>query len=157
MCHCLSSAPYWGPGPQPRHTPWLGIKPATLSFAGLHSFWAIPARAEVHVMGNLDIHTRTVIFWSPSVRQAGSWASKKNVPVCPLLRYPVNKCFGNPSRFSRWAIYIGASQRSLRKSTTLLAIFTLLPFPPSFPSLRFYQVLTQNQVTVKKRMSKLGG
>ena len=25
MCGCLSSAPYWGPGPQPRHMPWLGI------------------------------------------------------------------------------------------------------------------------------------
>ena len=26
---CLSHAPYWGPGLQPRHVPWLGIKPAT--------------------------------------------------------------------------------------------------------------------------------
>ena len=25
ICGCLSSAPYWGPGPQPRHVPWLGI------------------------------------------------------------------------------------------------------------------------------------
>ena len=30
MCGCLSRAPYWGPGPQPRHVPWLGIYPATL-------------------------------------------------------------------------------------------------------------------------------
>ena len=22
MCGCLSCAPYWGPGPQPRHVPW---------------------------------------------------------------------------------------------------------------------------------------
>ena len=27
MCGCLSSAPYWGPGPQPRPVPWLGIDP----------------------------------------------------------------------------------------------------------------------------------
>ena len=33
MCGCLSCTPYWGPGPQPRHVPWLGIKPATLWFA----------------------------------------------------------------------------------------------------------------------------
>ena len=34
MCGCLLSAPYWGPGPQPRHAPWLGIKPVTLWFTG---------------------------------------------------------------------------------------------------------------------------
>ena len=28
MCGCLSSVPpYWGPGPQPRHVPSLGIEP----------------------------------------------------------------------------------------------------------------------------------
>ena len=25
MCGCLSHIPHWGPGPQPRHVPWLGI------------------------------------------------------------------------------------------------------------------------------------
>ena len=34
MCGCLSCAPHWGPGPQPRHVPWLGIEPVTLWFAG---------------------------------------------------------------------------------------------------------------------------
>ena len=29
MCGCLSCALYWGPSPQPRHVPWLGIEPAT--------------------------------------------------------------------------------------------------------------------------------
>ena len=32
MCGCLSHAPHWGPGPQPRHVPSLGIKPKTLWF-----------------------------------------------------------------------------------------------------------------------------
>ena len=27
MCGCLSCTPNWGSGPQPRHVPWLGIKP----------------------------------------------------------------------------------------------------------------------------------
>ena len=46
MCGCLSRAPYWGPGPLPRHVPWLGIEPVTLCFAGGHSIhWATPARA----------------------------------------------------------------------------------------------------------------
>ena len=26
LISCLSHAPNWGPGPQPRHVPWLGIK-----------------------------------------------------------------------------------------------------------------------------------
>ena len=47
MCGCLSSAPYWGPGRQPRHVPWLGIELATLWLAGCHSIhWATPDRAE---------------------------------------------------------------------------------------------------------------
>ena len=48
MCSCLSQAPYWGPGLQPRHMPWLEIEPATLWFSGqcsIHS--ATPARASV--------------------------------------------------------------------------------------------------------------
>ena len=43
---CLSHAPNWGPGLQPRHVPWLGIKPATFWFAGWCSIhWATPTRA----------------------------------------------------------------------------------------------------------------
>ena len=34
ICGCLSQAPYWGPGLQLMHVPWLGIKPATLWFTG---------------------------------------------------------------------------------------------------------------------------
>ena len=38
MCGCLLHAPHWGPGPKPRHVPWLGIEPETLwFFAGWHS------------------------------------------------------------------------------------------------------------------------
>ena len=32
MCGCLSHAAKWGPGPQPRPVPLLGIEPATLWF-----------------------------------------------------------------------------------------------------------------------------
>ena len=46
MCGCISHTLDWGPGPQPRHEPWLGIEPATLWVAGRHSIhWATPARA----------------------------------------------------------------------------------------------------------------
>ena len=43
---CLSHAPSWRPGLQPRHVPRLGIEPATFWFSGRHSIhWATPARA----------------------------------------------------------------------------------------------------------------
>ena len=46
MCGCLLCIPKWGPGLQPRHVPWLGIKLVTLWFAGRHSIhWATPVRA----------------------------------------------------------------------------------------------------------------
>ena len=49
-CGCLSRGPHWGPGLQPRHVPWLGIKPMTLWFAGCHSIhWATPARTRESV------------------------------------------------------------------------------------------------------------
>ena len=42
----LLHTPNWGPGPQPRHMPWLGVKPLTFHFAGWCSIpWATPARA----------------------------------------------------------------------------------------------------------------
>ena len=46
MCGCLLCAPYWGPGLQPKHVPWLGIEPATLWFTSRRpTHWATPARA----------------------------------------------------------------------------------------------------------------
>ena len=48
MCGCLSRAPYWGPGPQPRHVPRLGIEPTIPWFAGQCSvYWATPGRAVI--------------------------------------------------------------------------------------------------------------
>ena len=44
---CLSNIPKWGPGPQPRHVPWLGIEWATFQLTGQRSIhWATPARAK---------------------------------------------------------------------------------------------------------------
>ena len=43
---CPLHGSFWGPDPQPRHVPCLGIEPATLGFTGWHSVhWATPARA----------------------------------------------------------------------------------------------------------------
>ena len=46
LCGCLLCVPYWGSGLQPRHVPWLGIKPETFWFIGRYSIhWVTPARA----------------------------------------------------------------------------------------------------------------
>ena len=43
---CFSHALIGGPGPQPRHVPWLGIELVTFRFASCYSIhWATPARA----------------------------------------------------------------------------------------------------------------
>ena len=56
---CLLSAPYWGPGLQLRHVPWLGIKLVTFWFTGWHSIhWATPARAECHFLNPRLIHRK---------------------------------------------------------------------------------------------------
>ena len=46
QCVAAPCTPYWGPGTQPRHVLWLGIKPATFCFSlwcSIH--WVTPARA----------------------------------------------------------------------------------------------------------------
>ena len=46
-CGCLLRTPYWGPGLQPRHVPWLGIELETFWFTGQCSiYWATPASAD---------------------------------------------------------------------------------------------------------------
>ena len=56
MCGCLSHAPYWGPGPQPRHVPWLEIEPVTLWCADGHSIhWATAARALVFSLKSTQV------------------------------------------------------------------------------------------------------
>ena len=51
MCGCLLSTSYWGPGPQPRHAPWLGIELVTLCFVVQCSIhWATPARARFEIL-----------------------------------------------------------------------------------------------------------
>ena len=53
MCGCLSSVPYWGPGPHPRHVPWLGIEPTALWFA------ALAQSTEPHQPGLLFMNLKT--------------------------------------------------------------------------------------------------
>ena len=53
--------PDQGPNQHLRHVPWLGIKLATLWFAGLHSIhWATPAKAKIF----LNEWKRNKSYWS---------------------------------------------------------------------------------------------
>ena len=64
MCGFLLHTPYWGPDLQPKHVPWLGIKPATFAFAGWHSIhWATAARANSQLLKRKAI----LFFQLPSV------------------------------------------------------------------------------------------
>ena len=68
-CGWLSYAPYWEPGPQPRHVPWVGIELATLWFSDWCSIhWATPARAH------------SCPFDVPPGRQKKKKEKKKHIP-----------------------------------------------------------------------------
>ena len=63
MCGCLSHAPHWGPGPQPRHVPWLGTELVTLWFTGRRSIhWATPARADLKIFMTLYLLPALTLF-----------------------------------------------------------------------------------------------
>ena len=70
MCGCFSHAPDWGPGPQPRHVPWLGNEPVSLWFAGWCSVhWATPARASLLILerGEGRLRERGTRMWERNV------------------------------------------------------------------------------------------
>ena len=54
MCGCLSHAPCWGPGLQPRHVLSWGIEPGTLWFEA-HAQSAEPQLPGLHVSLNNKI------------------------------------------------------------------------------------------------------
>ena len=101
MVGCSLSAPYWGPGPQPRHVSWLGIKLVTLWFAGQCSIHrATPARAHaLRFKNTFPILTSSTEL--ESKREAGSPEPGNGADVfhspllpkpCMLTGYIVHKC-----------------------------------------------------------------
>ena len=64
MCGHLSCILFRGPGPKPRHVPWLGIEPVTLWFAGQHSIhWATPGRAHLSSFYASSQFTKLFSHW----------------------------------------------------------------------------------------------
>ena len=65
LCGCSSHIPHWGPGPHPRHVPWLGIEPVTLCFAVQCSIhWATPAKAHNCFSTWIYWHVECIQFFS---------------------------------------------------------------------------------------------
>ena len=62
---CLSHPSTWGPGPQPRHVPWLGIELANLGFAGWHSIhWGQGSQSNVSLSLCLSLETnKHILSW----------------------------------------------------------------------------------------------
>ena len=72
---CLwSHTPYWGPGLQLGHVPWLGIKLAAFQFAGQHSIhWAVPPRAKLFFNIREMINTKFIMvhyLWVKMIKEA---------------------------------------------------------------------------------------
>ena len=82
---CLLHAPNWGPGPQPRHVPWLGIELVTLWFTGRHSIhWVTPARVQILIYKD---------NWATT--QRGQCHGKQN---WMLFSFPRNERLTTPGR-----------------------------------------------------------
>ena len=80
---CPKCTLYWGPGPQPRHVPWLGIKPVTLWFAGWHSIhWATPARLKLFISFRLVIFKD---FIYPFLERREGREKERETSVCHCL------------------------------------------------------------------------
>ena len=100
MCGCLLCAPYWGPGPQPRHVPWLAIEPATfqftvtVQFSSLWTFtvqhavhWASPARA------SLLCRLGSAYKWDHMVFVRNTTQQKEKRSSYPLRQHGCSLCF----------------------------------------------------------------
>ena len=75
MYACLSHAPNWEPGPQPRHVAWLGFDPVMLLFADLHSIhWATLDRAKSIVFNSYKLlHSCCTLLPWPVLNELVFW------------------------------------------------------------------------------------
>ena len=86
MCGCLSSAPYWGPGLQPRHVPWLGIELATLWFAGqLSIHYATPVKV-LNILYCSKLLQNEHLNFIQKVKGIFRWYVKLNTNVTKYLK-----------------------------------------------------------------------
>ena len=68
--------PDWGPNPQPRHVPWLGMEPVTFCFVGwCPTNWSMMVRAEGHFWMRLTFKSlsKQIALHSVGVPRPISW------------------------------------------------------------------------------------
>ena len=112
--------PNWGPGPQPRHVPWLGIEPVTLWFTGWCSIhWATPARALTltSLLPTVISPNRGLLGVSPHLCLPSCLPCNPNKPFHPPPAGPTQGSISilegrglvfkalTPSKCSEWSIY----------------------------------------------------
>ena len=76
MCGCLSHALYWGPGPQPRLVPWLGIR------LWAFSWQASSPSTEPHQQGPHFYHfnrNNTTRPWGPLRIHKDCWCPTRHI------------------------------------------------------------------------------
>ena len=98
MSGCLSCATNWGPGPQPRHMPLLGIEPMTLWFTGWHSIhWAITSQGSLvdSLCALTEVEPTTLAYWNDALTNWAMWPGPHyssvfqiflNIPMLTLSR-----------------------------------------------------------------------
>ena len=101
MCGCLSYAPYWGPGLQPRQVPWLGNRTMTPWITGWHSIhWVTQAREEIVCF--LNFHKGTAlenikcVLWLTAIYSDVLWQlllKSRNPPVLKITYLDLAKVF----------------------------------------------------------------
>ena len=149
MCTCLSHGPHWGPGPQPRHVPWLGIELETLCFT------AHAQSTELHQPG-LVIYSNTLCkLGTLVIISLNQWPVYRFYFILFYLfltfKYAFQKCFklnfigmtlvnkiiwvSSVHFHDTWSIYCIVCPQHKVKScfvTIYLAPFTLYCPPPPF-------------------------
>ena len=97
MCGCLSHTPYWGPGLQPRHVPWLGIEPRPFgSQAGAQS-------TEPHQPGQVLI--REVYFFPALILP--SWKCYRKISnIVYIYKYLKMQKKHETQSWRMWTIHI---------------------------------------------------
>ena len=106
MCGCLSHAPYWGPGPQPRHVPWLEIELVTLWFTGQHSIhWATPARAtlETYIVLLTNVTPINKVKDTTEMKHLNIWQRPKGSHGGGWLRHSAEVTWRWGGKRTEWA------------------------------------------------------
>ena len=97
----FSHAPYWGPGQQPRHMPWLGTELVTFWFTG----WAQstePHQPGLHQILSLNIPLQKLFWYSEGHSHGQLVIGSFITTMHPLLHHVLCRVFWWSVKSPRW-------------------------------------------------------